>query len=121
MMTGLSGMIPLHKSGRLRVIASSGNSRSSLLPDVPTLSESGIKVNTTSTVGIFGPAGMSPEIVQPLTKAIMSIASTQEYREKLSIYGVAPKPGSPAELTEILMDEYRQFAALVKASGYVPE
>jgi hypothetical protein len=51
----------------------------------------------------------------------MSIASTQEYREKLSIYGVAPKPGSPAELTEILIDEYRQFAALVKASGYVPE
>ena len=121
MMTGLSGMIPLHKTGRLRVIASSGNSRSSLLPDVPTLTESGIKVNTTSTVGIFGPAGMSPEIVQPLTKAIMSIASTQEYREKLSVYGVAPKPGTPAELTEILTEEYRHFAALVKASGYVPE
>jgi tripartite-type tricarboxylate transporter receptor subunit TctC len=121
MMTGLSGMIELHKAGKIRVIATSGNTRSPLLPDVPTLGEVGVKVNTTSTVGIFGPAKMPPEIVRPLTAAIMSIASTPEYKEKLAIYGVAPKPSTPAELMAVLADENRQFAGLVKASGYTPE
>lgn len=121
MMTGLSGMIELHKAGKLRVIASSGNARSPLLPDVPTMLEAGVKVNTTSTVGIFGPAGMPPEVVRPLTTAIMAIASTPEYREKLAVYSITPKPSTPQELSAVLSEEYRQFAMLVKASGYVPE
>jgi tripartite-type tricarboxylate transporter receptor subunit TctC len=121
MMTGLSGMIELHKANKIRVIASSGNSRSLLLPDVPTMMEAGVKVNTTSTVGIFGPAGMPPEVVAPLSKALIAIASTPDYRDKLAIYGVAPKPATAQELTAILSDEYKQFAMLVKASGYVPE
>ncbi|NML45876.1 ABC transporter substrate-binding protein [Ramlibacter sp. G-1-2-2] len=121
MMTGLSGMIELHKAGKLRVIASSGSQRSPLLPDVPTMTEAGVKVNTTSTVGIFGPAGMPPEVVAPLTKAIIAIASTPEYRDKLAIYNVFPKPATPQELSAVLGDEYKQFAALVKASGYTPE
>jgi tripartite-type tricarboxylate transporter receptor subunit TctC len=51
----------------------------------------------------------------------MAIASTPEYKDKLAIYGVAPKPSTPAELSAILADENRQFAQLVKASGYTPE
>jgi len=121
MMTGLSGMIELHKAGKVRVMASSGSTRSPLLPDVPTLTEAGVNVNTTSTVGIFGPAGMPPEVVKPLTAAILAIASSQEYREKLAPFNVFPKPATPQELTAILQGEYRQFAGLVKASGYTPE
>jgi tripartite-type tricarboxylate transporter receptor subunit TctC len=121
MMTGLSGMIELHKANKLRVIASSGNTRSPLLPDVPTMSEAGVNVNTTSTVGIFGPAGMAPEIVRPLTAAIMAIASTPDYRDKLAMFGVAPKPSTPQQLMAVLQGEHKQFAGLVKASGYVPE
>ncbi|WP_332824044.1 Bug family tripartite tricarboxylate transporter substrate binding protein [Ramlibacter sp.] len=121
MMTGLSGMIELHKAGRIRVIASSGNARSPLLPDVPTMQEAGINVNTTSTVGIFGPAGMAPEVVRPLTTAIMAIASTPEFREKLAPFNVFPKPTTPQELMATLQAENRQYAGLVKASGYTPE
>ncbi|MDF2467544.1 MAG: hypothetical protein K0Q43_5779 [Ramlibacter sp.] len=121
MMTGLSGMIELHKAGRIRVIASSGNARSPLLPDVPTMQEAGINVNTTSTVGIFGPAGMAPEVVRPLTTAIMAIAGTPEFREKLAPFNVFPKPTTPQELMATLQAENRQYAGLVKASGYTPE
>jgi tripartite-type tricarboxylate transporter receptor subunit TctC len=121
MITGLSGMIPLHQAGKLRVLASSGSTRSPLLTEVPTLTESGINVNTTSVVGIFGPAAMPPEIVQPLTKALLAIASTQEYRDKLAPFNVFPHPATPQELTATLQSEHRQFAGLVKASGYVPE
>ncbi len=64
---------------------------------------------------------MAPDVVQPLTAAIMAIASTPEYREKLAIYGVAPKPSTPADLSAILAEEHKQFGMLVKASGYTPE
>jgi tripartite-type tricarboxylate transporter receptor subunit TctC len=121
MMTGLSGMIELHKAGKIRVIASSGSTRSPLLPEVPTMTEAGVNVNTTSTVGIFGPAGMPAEVVRPLTSAIMAIASTQEYREKLAPFNVFPKPATPQELMAVLQAEHKQYAGLVKASGYIPE
>ena len=58
---------------------------------------------------------------QPLTRAILAIASTPEYREKLAPFNVFPKPTGPQELMAILQAENRQFAGLVKASGYVPE
>ncbi|MGV3494562.1 MAG: Bug family tripartite tricarboxylate transporter substrate binding protein [Ramlibacter sp.] len=121
MMTGLSGMIELHKAGKIRVVASSGSARSPLLPDVPTMTEAGVNVNTTSTVGIFGPGGMPPELVKPLTAAILAIAGTPEYREKLAPFNVFPKPTSPQELMATLQAEHKQFAGLVKASGYTPE
>jgi tripartite-type tricarboxylate transporter receptor subunit TctC len=121
MMTGLSGMIELHKAGRIHVVASSGSTRSPLLPDVPTMMEAGINVNTTSVVGIFGPAGMKPEVVRPLTEALMRIASTPEFRDKLAAFGVTPRPLAPQDLSAALQAEYRQYATLVKASGYVPE
>ena len=121
LMTGLSGMIELHKAGKLRVVASSGSTRSPLLPDVPTMTEAGVNVNTTSVVGIFGPAGMAPEVVRPLTTAILAIASTPEYREKLAPFNVFPRPATPQELMAVLQAENKQYAGLVKASGYTPE
>jgi tripartite-type tricarboxylate transporter receptor subunit TctC len=121
MMTGLSGMIELHKAGKIKVMASSGSTRSPLLPDVPTLMEAGVNVNTTSTVGIFGPANMPPEVVRPLTAAIMAIAATPDYKDKLAPFNVFPRPTTPEDLRATLLAEHRQFAGLVKASGYVPE
>jgi tripartite-type tricarboxylate transporter receptor subunit TctC len=121
LITGLSGMLELHRAGKITVIGSSGNARAPLLPDVPTMSESGINVNSTATVGIFGPAKMAPEVVAPLTQAILAICRTQEYRDKIGVYNVLPKPLMPAQLATELADEYKQFAVLVKASGYVPE
>jgi tripartite-type tricarboxylate transporter receptor subunit TctC len=119
--TGLSGMLELHRAGKIRVIGSSGSTRAPLLPKVPTLLESGINVNSSATVGIFGPARMSPEVVAPLTRAILAICQTQEYRDKIGVYNVLPKPLPPTQLAAVLADEYKQFALLVKASGYVPE
>jgi len=121
LITGLSGMLELHRAGKITLIGSSGNARAPLLPDVPTLTESGINVNSTATVGIFGPAKMPPEVVAPLTEAILAICRTPEYRDKIGVYNVLPKPLTPAQLSTVLADEYKQFAMLVKASGYVPE
>jgi tripartite-type tricarboxylate transporter receptor subunit TctC len=121
MMTGLSSMIELHKAGKIRILASSGNTRSPLLPEVPTMMQSGVKVESSSNAGIFGPAHLPAELVRPLTAALMEIASTPEFREKLAPFSVFPKPLIPQELMKVIDAEHKQFAVLVKSSGYTAE
>ena len=115
-------VLQLVRSGKLKALAVTTPKRSSLLPDVPTVAEAGLPgFDVTIWYGVFGPAGMPADVVRPLTTAILAIASTPEYREKLAPFNVFPKPATPQELTAILQGEYRQFAGLVKASGYTPE
>jgi tripartite-type tricarboxylate transporter receptor subunit TctC len=121
MMTGMAGMIELHKAGKIRALASSGSTRSPLLTEVPTMMEAGLNVNTTTNVGIFGPAGMPPEIVRSLSETIVAFARTPEFREKLLPFNVLPKPATPQELTATLQAEHKLFGGLVKSSGMVPE
>ena len=70
MITGTQPLAEMHKTGKIRVLAVSGAQRSVLLPDVPTLKESGIDVASSTFTGLFGPPGMSPQLIQSLHDAI---------------------------------------------------
>ena len=96
-------------------------SRSAQLPDVPTLRESGINVSNTTTCGVFGPAGMAPELVRRLAAAALLAVQGLEPRDKLARYLFDPAPAGPQELAALMVDESREFARLVKLGGYGPE
>lgn len=119
--TGQSNLMEMHRQGRIRMVAVSGEQRSSLLPDVPTLVESGINVSSATTVGIFGPPGMAPDLVRRLNAALTGATGAPEAREKLSRIAFAPTVSTPEALAAEIVAEHRRFAALVKASGYVAE
>jgi tripartite-type tricarboxylate transporter receptor subunit TctC len=121
LITGVSQMVELHRAGKIRILAVSGSHRSSQLPDVPTLRESGINVSNTTTCGVFGPAGMAPELVRRLGAAALLAVQGVEPREKLARYLFDPAPASAQELAALMAGESREFARLVKLSGYVPE
>ena len=90
MITGLSGMIELHTRRQDPVI---GIVRQHAVAVAARRADadrrSGVKVNTTSTVGIFGPAKMPLEVVKPLTRRSSRSAARRSTRDKLAIYGVA--------------------------------
>jgi tripartite-type tricarboxylate transporter receptor subunit TctC len=111
----------MHRQGRIRILAVSGAQRTAMLAEVPTLMESGINVSSATTVGIFGPAGMAPELVRKINAAMSGATGTPEAREKLSRLAFAPSVSSPEELAAEMAAEYKRFAALVAASGYVAE
>ena len=65
-----SETIEHHKSGKLRILAVTGESRSAALPDVPTLKELGISVVADAFFGLYGPANMSADRTQKISEAV---------------------------------------------------
>lgn len=121
MITGTSPLVEMHKAGKIRLLAVSGEERSPLVPDVPTLKESGINVGIQNSAGLFGPAKMSPELVARIHEAVMPMLSRPDVVEKMGGQGMAPFPMTGAQLADWLAKESERFAGLVKASGYVPQ
>ena len=119
--TGQSNLLEMHRQGRIRMVAVSGAERTALLPEVPTLKESGMAISSATTVGIFGPAGLPPELVQRLNAAIGGATQAPDARDRLARIAFAPAQSSAEALVAEIAAEHRRFAALVKASGYQPE
>ena len=121
MITGLSPQVELHKAGKIRSLAVSGEQRSPLVPDVPTLKEAGLNLSSSTSTGLFGPPRMAPELVQRIHAALQPIFSNAATQEKLAQQGMVPWQRTGAQLAASLVDERKRFEALVKASGMVPE
>jgi len=105
------------KSGRLRPIATTGPKRAELMPDVPTLKESGVDMDVVVWFGVLAPAATPREIVNKLAAAIAKAAHTPEVRQRLLEQGAEPVGNSPEEFTRQLRAEVATWAEVVKASG----
>lgn len=121
MITGTGAMSEMHRAGRLRIVGTSGSTRSPLLPDVPTLIESGVDANIVNSAGLYGPANLPREMVEKLHAALAPMFRKPEAMEKLSSQGMAPDFTTAAQLAETLARERKRFKALADASGYVPQ
>lgn len=106
------------QAGRLRPIAVTSTSRSALLPNVPTVSESGVPgYDVTSWYGIFGPLGTPPAIITKLNGEITTVLKAPDVSERIASLGAQPAPTTPDEFGRIVRDEIRRWAQVVKASG----
>ncbi|HEY2254449.1 MAG TPA: tripartite tricarboxylate transporter substrate-binding protein [Variovorax sp.] len=121
MITGTQPLAEMHKTGKIRVLAVSGPERSILLPEVPTLKESGINVSSTTFTGLFGPRRMAPELVKKFHDAIAPMFTQPDSLEKFRAAGMTPSYTTGAQLAAALVKESKRFEMLVKASGYVPQ
>jgi tripartite-type tricarboxylate transporter receptor subunit TctC len=121
MITGLQPMIEMHKAGKIKLLAVSGDTRSPLVPDVPTLKEAGVDVQSSTYTGVFGPAKMPPDLVKRLHDAVMPMLTNTAMKEKLAQQAMTPWPANGQQLSALLADERKRFEQLVKASGYQRE
>jgi tripartite-type tricarboxylate transporter receptor subunit TctC len=121
MITGVSNLLEFHKAGRVRILAVSGEKRSPLLPEVPTLKQAGVNVSSDTGVGVFGPPGMAPDLVQRLSTVIVKAAQAPDAGDKLARFAFVPQPATAAQFTARMQNEYALFDQLAKATGYVRE
>ncbi len=121
MITGTSPLAQQHKAGKLKLVAVSGEQRSALVPDVPTLAESGINVTIQNSAGLYGPAKMPRELVEKIHDALMPALARADIREKLAGQGMTTSPMTGQQLAASLAGERKRYEALVHQSGYVPE
>lgn len=106
------------KGGKLRAIAVSAPSRSAALPDVPTVTESGIKgVEAATWFGILVPARTDAKIVERLNKELNIALQAPEVREKIAAEGGGPLGGSAEKFDALLKAELPMWAKVVKDSG----
>lgn len=104
-------------SGALKAIANASLERSSLLPDVPTLQESGLdSFAITAWNGIFGPDGMPDEVVTRLRAAMAKVAADPAFQERLSGLGVEIITAEDGDVEQRLRDDvvrWEEFATLI--------
>jgi tripartite-type tricarboxylate transporter receptor subunit TctC len=114
--------LPHVKTGRLRVLATSGPKRSRFLPDVPTFTEQGFKaLEQVEWYGFFLPGKAAPDVVQRAAAAIRAAMSGPEMADSLAPYGLEVAITSPAELARAVQDEHAAWAPVVKRVGFTPE
>ena len=105
------------KSGRLRPLATTGPRRAELMPDVPTMKESGVDMDVVVWYGVLAPSATPREVVSRLADAIAKAASSPDIRHKLIEQGAEPMGNTPDEFSRLLRQEVATWAAVVKASG----
>ena len=122
MMDQLTASIGYIKDGRLRALAVTSRTRSSLLPNVPTLAELGVAGFEASTwTGIFGPAGMPPAVVEKLGAALRKAMSVETVRERYRSMGVELMDMSQPEFNTYVRADYEKWRALAKEGNIVIE
>ena len=106
------------KSGLLRMLAVTSIKRSALMPDIPTIAESGVPgFDAVLRYGLVAPAGTPRAIVERLNKALRATLASDEVRSRLAIEGAEPLPSTPEEYAADIDREETQWSKVIKASG----
>ena len=106
------------KSGKLRPLAVTSARRSSSLPDVPTVAESGFKDFDVSTwYGVLAPAGTPAPVVKTLNAEVNKLLATEDMKAAIHAQGAEPLAMTPEQFSALLKTEYAQWKGIVEASG----
>lgn len=106
------------KMGKLRAIAVTSAQRSPLLPDVPTIAESGFPgFEISAWFGLAAPAGTPKTVVDRVNTALAAVLAVPETRQRLLDMGATPATNTPDQMRTFVDDEIKRWGALVNASG----
>jgi tripartite-type tricarboxylate transporter receptor subunit TctC len=110
--------VPQVRANTLRALAVTGSKRLSLLPDLPTVAESGYPGFETRTwYGVFGPAGLPADIVRKLHADIERVLRMPEIANNLVAQGWDITVSPPDQFSGVLQSEYDRWSAVVKRAG----
>ena len=110
--------LPFAKAGRLRPLAASTTRRSAMMPDLPTISESGLKgFDSATTFAAFAPAGTSKEIIGKLNKEVTRALAAADVKEKLFNQGIETVGGTPEEFVAYNKAESAKWGKVIREQG----
>ena len=116
MFPGLAAALPHLRSGSVRALAVTGRTRSTQVPDVPTLEESGLKgFDAMQWYGTVGPAGIPADVVKRLNETQVAVLKDPSLRERLAVEAVEPMPMTPEQFAAYIRSEIQRWTALAKA------
>jgi tripartite-type tricarboxylate transporter receptor subunit TctC len=118
MIDAIASSLPFIQSGQLRALAVAGASRSSILPELPTISEAGVPGYSASTwLGLFGPRNLSPDVRQRLEKEVIRIINLPDVKNRLPQIGLEPVGSSSEEFGRIVRQDVEKWSAIIRELG----
>jgi tripartite-type tricarboxylate transporter receptor subunit TctC len=118
----INAALPHVKGGRATAVAVSSAKRSTLLPQVPTIAESGVpKFDYTLWVGLWGPPGMPADLAEKINKDVNRALAASDLNDRLVSLGTLPMNMSAAEFTQFIRAEVEETARILKAAGIKPQ
>jgi tripartite-type tricarboxylate transporter receptor subunit TctC len=115
-------MAVMSREGKVRALASTGLTRSANLPDMPTVSESGVpKYEATIWLGLMAPKGTPPDIVSRLNAEVRKIVNNPEVKAAWAKQGAVPMSMTVPEFEQYLQADIAKWANIVKVSGAKPD
>ncbi len=121
MFNGLSAALPQVKAGRLRALAVGGDKRSTLLPELPTIAESGLQFNASGWYGLLGPASLPHARVSRLRNDTLRALAATETQERMAALAVETIGSTAEAFAALLRQEFAQWGRVVKAAGIKPQ
>jgi tripartite-type tricarboxylate transporter receptor subunit TctC len=123
LMNGTSTTIAPHaKAGNLRVLATTLHERHPLMPDVPSIVESGQpKFPISAWFALVGPAGLPPEIVARMHKEMAAALANPVVKEQMQKHGFAPRSSTPDELAAYMKEQIGIWKTALKTAGIEPQ
>jgi tripartite-type tricarboxylate transporter receptor subunit TctC len=118
MLDAITTMAPIAKAGRVRALGTSGRTRSSVMPEVPTIAEAGVKgYETTIWLGVMVPTGTPKPVIDRLNAEITKVTSREDVKKIWGEQGAVPMAMSVAEFDKYLIADIAKWAKVVKVSG----
>jgi tripartite-type tricarboxylate transporter receptor subunit TctC len=129
----LSGRVPLMnststsslahvKAGKLRALSTGFEGRSPLLPELPSFAEAGQKKLPISPwFALVGPAGLPPEVVATMNKAMVATLAKPSVKEQMQRHGFLPRTSTPSELSAFMKEQLAVWKVALKDAGIEPQ
>jgi tripartite-type tricarboxylate transporter receptor subunit TctC len=115
-------LMPHYKSGKVRVLAYTGDKRHPAAPEVPTTDEAGVPYkHDGGWFALFGPAGMPADVTDKLWREVQKAEQKPEVLERFSKIGVFPVADSPADFAKFFHNELRLYGEQAKLANLQPE
>jgi tripartite-type tricarboxylate transporter receptor subunit TctC len=122
LVTSVPTALPHIKAGKLRALMVTSETRSAVLPEVPSAKEVGQpKMLMQFWVGFAAPSGTPQAVIDRLNREIAAAVNLPEAKKRIADLGLEVVGFSPAQATKLVNDEMDRWAALVKAAGIKPE
>jgi len=110
--------LPHTSAGKLRALAISTASRSPLVPNLPTIAESGVpRYDVASWYGVLAPAGTPPPVIKRLNAEVNAAAQGADVKDRFTAMGAQTATGTPEQFTAFVKAEINKWASVVKKAG----
>jgi tripartite-type tricarboxylate transporter receptor subunit TctC len=118
MFDAVTTMAEAAKMGKVKALATTGLQRSTVLPDVPTVNESGVPgYEATIWLGLLAPKGTPKAIVDKLNEAVSKVTSQPDVKRQWGVQGATPMVMSPAEFDKYIQADIAKWAKVIKAAN----